>query len=92
MTPSRTKDDIREIRHVDLDEDAKAALANVRDSPCVPRPNFVLDTSPAKHQVVWKNEGVGLEQAEALLHSLANHFGGDRGHRRHPCSARARIR
>ena len=31
---SRTKDSIREIRHVylDLDEDANAALANVRDS------------------------------------------------------------
>lgn len=76
---SRTKDDIREIRHVylDLDEDAKAALANVRNSLDVPRPNFVLDTSPAKHQVVWEIEGVDLKQAEALLHSLANHFGGD---------------
>jgi hypothetical protein len=76
---SRTKDSLREIRHVylDLDDDAKAALANVRDSLDVPRPNFVLDTSPAKHQVVWKIEGVDLEQAESLLHSLASHFGGD---------------
>jgi hypothetical protein len=76
---SRTKESIREIRHVylDLDEDAKAALANVRDSLDVPRPNFVLDTSPAKHQVVWKIEGADLEQAESLLRSLASHFGGD---------------
>ena len=76
---SRMKDSIREIRHVylDLDEDATAALANVRDSVDAPRPNFVLDTSPAKHQVVWKIEGVDLEQAESLLHSLASHFGGD---------------
>ena len=76
---SRTKESIKEVRHVylDLDEDAKAALASVRDSPDVPPPNFVLDTSPAKHQVVWKIEGVDLEQAESLLHSLANHFGGD---------------
>jgi len=77
---SRTKDSIREIRHVylDLDEDAKTALANLRDSTDVPQPNFVLDTSPAKHQVVWKIEGADLEQAESLLRSLASHFGGDR--------------
>jgi hypothetical protein len=76
---SRSKESIREIRHVylDLDENAKAALANVRDSLDVPPPNFVLDTSPAKHQVVWKIERVDIEQAESLLHSLANHFGGD---------------
>ncbi len=51
---SRTKDNIREVRHVylDLDEDARV-LANVRDSLDVPTPNLVLDTSPAKHQVVW---------------------------------------
>ena len=75
----RTKDNIKEVRHVylDLDEDAKAALANIRDSLDAPPPNFVLDTSPGKHQVVWKIEGVDIEQAESLLHSLANQFGGD---------------
>lgn len=76
---NRTKNSILEIRHVylDLDEDAKAALANVHDCLDVPTPNFVLHTSPAKYQVVWKIEGVELEQAESLLHSLANYFGGD---------------
>ena len=76
---SRTKESLREIRHVylDLDEDARAAVANVRDSLDAPRPNFVLDTSPAKHQTVWKIAGLDLEQAESLLHSLASHFGGD---------------
>ena len=76
---SRTKESIREIRHVylDLDEDADAALANVRNSLAAPAPNFVLDTSRAKHQVVWKIEGVGLEQAESLLRALASQFGGD---------------
>jgi hypothetical protein len=75
----RAKDNIKEVRHVylDLDEDAKAALANIRDSLDVPAPNFVLDTSPDKHQVVWKIEGVDVEQAESLLHSLAGQFGGD---------------
>jgi hypothetical protein len=77
---SRTKDNLKEIRHVylDLDEDAPAALRSVRDSLDAPLPNFVLDTSPGKHQVVWRIEGLDIEQAEALLHSLANQFGGDR--------------
>jgi len=76
---SRTKESIKEVRHVylDLDEDAKAALATVRDSVDVPPPNFVLDTSPARHQVIWKIEGVDLDQAESLLRALANQFGGD---------------
>ena len=76
---SRSKESIREVRHVylDLDEDARASLARVHESSDVPPPNFVLDTSSAKHQVVWKIEGVDLEQAESLLRSLASEFGGD---------------
>jgi hypothetical protein len=76
---SRSKENIREIRHVylDLDEDAPASLARVRESSNVPPPNFVLDTSHEKHQVIWKIEGADLEQAETLLRSLASEFGGD---------------
>jgi RepB DNA-primase from phage plasmid len=76
---SRTKDSLKEVRHVylDLDEDAEAALADIRESLDAPAPNFVLGTSPGKHQVVWKIEGVDTEQAEILLRSLANRFGGD---------------
>lgn len=76
---SRSKENIREIRHVyiDLDEHAPASLARVRESSDVPPPNFVLDTSPAKHQIVWKIEGADMEQAETLLRSLASEFAGD---------------
>lgn len=76
---SRSKENIREIRHVylDLDEDAPASLARLRESSDVPAPNFVLDTSPAKHQIVWKIEDADLEQAELLLRCLASEFGGD---------------
>lgn len=76
---TRTKESLRDIRHVylDLDENAEAALASVRDSLDVPAPNFVLDTSPHRHQVVWKIEGVDIAQGESLLRALANQFGGD---------------
>src|SRR6516225_2758271 len=51
----RTKEHIREIQHVylDLDEEAGASLQAIRASGDIPEPNFVLDASPAKHQVVW---------------------------------------
>ncbi len=41
------------------------------------QPNFVLDTSPEKHQVIWKVEGLNQEQAESLLRCLATAFRGD---------------
>jgi hypothetical protein len=76
---SRTKENIKDIRHVylDLDRNGDEALDTIRNSPEVPAPNFVLDTSPGKHQVVWKVSGFGQDEAESLLHSLANKFGGD---------------
>ena len=76
---SRAKDSIKDIRHVylDLDTDGDEALEAIRTSRDVPAPNFVLDTSPGKHHVVWKVAEVSHDQAEALLHSLANQFGGD---------------
>jgi len=76
---SRTKKNIKDIRHVYLDLDNKGdeALDAIRNSPEVPAPNFVVDTSPGKHQVVWKVSGFSQDEAESLLHSLANKFAGD---------------
>lgn len=75
----RTKQQIREVRHVylDLDEDAGASLHAIRTSGDLPTPNFVLDTSPGKHQIVWRVEGFDIGSAEALLRALASQFGGD---------------
>jgi len=75
----RTKQQIREIRHVylDLDEDAGSSLYTIRTSGDLPSPNFVLDTSPGKHQIVWRVEGFDIESAESLLRALASQFGGD---------------
>jgi hypothetical protein len=76
---NRTKANIKDIRHVYLDLDRKGdeTLQAIRNSVEVPAPNFVLDTSPGKHQVVWKVSGFSQDEAESLLHSLANQFGGD---------------
>jgi hypothetical protein len=50
---SRTKDSLKEIRHVylDLDEDAEAALADIRDSRCARtelRPGHIAGKAPSR--------------------------------------------
>jgi hypothetical protein len=76
---NRTKESIREIRHVylDLDEDATASLHAIRTSGDIPTPNFVLDTSLEKNQVIWRVEGFDQDRAESLLRALATEFRGD---------------
>ena len=76
---SRTKRDIHQIRHVYLDLDYRGpeALKAIQNSDDVPKPNFVLDTSPGKHQVVWKVEGATPQEAEDLQQRMAYEFGAD---------------
>jgi RepB DNA-primase from phage plasmid len=76
---TRTKEDIRTIRHLyaDFDNDGDASLAAIEQSKLVPSPNFILNTSPGKFQVVWKVEDVTCEQAEPMLRAIARRFGGD---------------
>jgi hypothetical protein len=75
----RTKEDILLIRHlyVDLDHQAAVSLASIQQSNLLPRPNYILSTSPDKFQVVWRVEEAPQEQAEALLRAMARRFGGD---------------
>jgi len=76
---TRTKEDIESIRHVylDLDHGGPEALESVENSNVVPKPNYVLTSSPGKFQVVWKVEGMSLDEAEGLLHAMAREFSGD---------------
>ena len=76
---TRTKDDIGTIRHLylDLDHGGSAALEAIKNSGLVPQPNYVLNTSPEKFQVVWKAEGLNIEESEALQHAMVREFGGD---------------
>jgi hypothetical protein len=76
---TRTKEDIESIKHVyiDLDHGGPEALEAIENSSFVTKPNYVLNSSREKHQVVWKVEGMNLEEAEGLLHAMAREFGGD---------------
>ncbi|MGH9328346.1 MAG: DNA-primase RepB domain-containing protein [Terriglobia bacterium] len=75
----RTKEDSKEIRHLylDLDDGGARKLEAIRQDKAVPTPNYVLNTSPGKFQVIWRVEGIDQEHAEAVLRTLAQRFGGD---------------
>ena len=77
---TRTKHDVLAVRHLyaDLDHDGSASLAAIEKSTLLPPPNYVLNTSPDKYQVIWRVEEIDLVQAEALLRAIAREFDGDR--------------
>jgi len=76
---SRTKQDVQTIRHVylDIDYEGEMALAAIQKSDEVPKPNYVLNTSPGKYQVIWKMEGASPDEAESLQQAMAEQFGTD---------------
>jgi hypothetical protein len=43
----------------------------------LPKPNYVLNTSPGKYQVVWKVDGFTKKQAEEVQQGLAAESGAD---------------
>jgi len=76
---SRTREDIEAIRHICLD------VADGGDQPLdrllmrsgLPRPSYILTTSPREYQLIWKVEGFQSKQAEALQGHLARDAGAD---------------
>lgn len=76
---TRTKEDIQTIRHlyVVIDHDGPVGLAKIQQSNLVPSPNYTINTSPDKFQVVWRVENIAPEQAESLQRAVTRKFGGD---------------
>ncbi len=52
-------------------------MAKIRQSNLVPPPNYTVNTSPEKFQIVWRVEGIDREHGEALLRAMARKLGGD---------------
>jgi hypothetical protein len=76
---SRTKDDIAEVRHVylDFDDNGTAAVQALMQRKDMPTPNYLVNSSAGKWQVVWKVEGFGQEEAERLMRHLVRETGAD---------------
>jgi len=75
----RTKADVAIIRHVylDFDENGTAAVESLVNREDLPKPNYLVNSSPDKWQVNWKVEGFGKEEAEALQRALVRETGAD---------------
>jgi hypothetical protein len=75
----RTKADVQTIRHVylDFDRDGTAAVEKLLAREDLPKPNYLLTTSPDKWQAIWKVQGFGKEQAEHLQQAFAREMDAD---------------
>ena len=75
----RTKDDIGAIRHIylDFDENGTAAVQKLLEREDLPTPNYLVNSSPDKWQVVWKVQGFEQNQAEELQRALVRQTGAD---------------
>ncbi|MGA2877623.1 MAG: DNA-primase RepB domain-containing protein [Bryobacteraceae bacterium] len=76
---SRTKEDVAAIRHVylDFDHNGTAAVQAMTRRDDLPEPNYLVNSSPGKWQVVWKVEGFKQEDAERLMRHLVRELGAD---------------
>jgi hypothetical protein len=75
----RTKADIQEIRHIylDLDDGGQTKLDALLAREDLPRPNWVLQSSPGKFQVAWKVAGFDADRAERVMRTLVESTGAD---------------
>jgi hypothetical protein len=75
----RTKDDIAEVRHIylDFDDNGTAAVQALMQRSDVPTPNYLVNSSAGKWQVVWKVQGFSQEEAERLMRHLVRETGAD---------------
>ncbi|HEY6293234.1 MAG TPA: DNA-primase RepB domain-containing protein [Terriglobia bacterium] len=75
----RTRAEIAAIRHLylDLDNDGAKALAAIEGSSQVPKPSYVISSSPGKYQVIWRVKGITQDQAESLQRRMVQEFGAD---------------
>lgn len=75
----RTRGDVATIRHLylDFDENGTSAIQHLQAREDIPKPNYLVSTSPDHWQVSWKVQGFGKEQAEATMRELVREFGAD---------------
>jgi RepB DNA-primase from phage plasmid len=75
----RTKGNVCRILgvHTEIDYDGDRAVQRVLSDVRVSPPNFLINSSPGRYQLLWKARDLTLEQAEFVNKTLAHEFGGD---------------
>jgi len=88
---ARTRVVVRDVRHVFLDADSDSAglLAALAVRKDLPRPSYVLHSSPNRCHIFWQAAGFHVDQVEALQRELADQLKTDRSAT--PCSQMTRL-
>ena len=75
----RTKGDVSEIKHLylDFDHNGDESLKVMKERNDLPTPNHIITSSAGRYQAIWRVEGFGKEQAEALMRSMVRELGAD---------------
>jgi len=75
----RIKENVGTIRtvYLDLDHNGATTLNKIADSLLVPKPHFVLQSSPGRFFVIWRVKDIKPADQERLLDALIPEFGGD---------------
>src|ERR1700730_1780009 len=75
----RTRRDVSVIRHLylDFDENGTQAIQHLQTRKDIPKPNYLVNTSPDHWQVSWKVQGFSKDQAEPMMRALVREFGAD---------------
>jgi hypothetical protein len=70
---SRTRDAIGSVRHIflDADDDGSAVLSCIESRRDLPRPSYVLHSSPNHLHIFWRVEGFAHASVESLQKQLA---------------------
>ena len=94
LTPakrSRTRDAVRAVRHLFLeaDHDAPGVLATIAARPDLPRPSYVLHSSPNRAHVFWRVTDFTVDATETLQRQLARELQTD--HAATPCTQTTRL-
>jgi hypothetical protein len=78
-THRRTKNDVDLIRHIylDFDENGTAALEALLERDDLPAPNYLINSSPDKWQVIWKIAGCSKDEAQEIERGLVRDTGAD---------------
>lgn len=88
---SRTRNVVREIRHVflDADHDGEGVLARIASRRDLPHPSYVLHSSPGRIHVFWRVAGFSIGEVEALQKQLARELHTDPAAT--PCTQTTRL-
>jgi hypothetical protein len=78
-THRRTKNDVDLIRHIylDFDEQGTAAVEALLERDDLPAPNYLINSSPDKWQVIWKIAGCSKDDAQEIERGLVRDTGAD---------------